>query len=119
MMRASATHLQASYRSAAFAALLTLCLLFAQALGFAHAYAHAGGAHEAATSQQSSDQLFHHAKTSCAAFDAATLGAGLHTAAFDMPAMVACKLVPSIPAAEDRALQTRTHFNSRAPPQQA
>ncbi len=118
-MRTIANTLPASTRSAAFAALLALCLLFAQALGFAHAYAHADRADESATAQVAKDKLFHHAKAGCAAFDAATLGAGLHTPDYALPAAVAAAGDITVPPTESRTPPFGAAFDSRAPPTQA
>jgi hypothetical protein len=115
-MRAFANQLTASHRSAAFAALLSLCLLLAQAVGFMHAYAHADRAHEAATSPFSKHKLFDHAKSACAAFDAAALSAVVHTPVFSLPARtVHAEPVCSLQT-EVLSCRYRAHFNPRAPP---
>ncbi|MBB5393676.1 MULTISPECIES: hypothetical protein [unclassified Herbaspirillum] len=127
-----------STRCSAFIALLVVSLLFAQGLGFLHGIAHAGwqgGAvhslvdealfdegddHRQLSSAAPGDP---HASThgddphhSCAAYDAATLSAGMHV---DFP------LPPLLPPARMLALWQAfaswdapfvRHFSSRAPP---
>ena len=72
--------------SAAIALWVAICLLFAQWIGYAHAISHAGQKPESISVQSvSADKtsvVFDHQKasSSCAAFDAATLGAGVHSA---------------------------------------
>ena len=83
-----------SRRSAGIALWVALCLLFAQWLGYAHAIGHSGLKAELRLSQisasattspadQASDSTptFDHQKSlsACAALDAATLGASLHS----------------------------------------
>ncbi len=104
--------------SAPIGLLLVLSLLFAQWLGYAHAFAHTTGAPELSQPASWSDGAFGHAKSagSCAAFDAAALGAGLQS---PPP-----PLLPSLPASRPVALPLRTgwhrlftaHFSTRAPP---
>ncbi len=101
--------------------LLVLSLLFAQWLGYVHAFAHSGGTGESTEfvqATQSPDGTFGHAKSAgaCAAFDAAALGTGLHG-----PAL---QLLAALPADGPVALPPRTgwhrlftaHFSTRAPP---
>lgn len=99
------------------ALLLALSLLLTQWLGYAHAIAHAGGNPEVAQWSAGGGALDHDkSANACAAFDAATLGAGLQGDSF-----------PPLPAAEPDApvvLPLRAgwhrhftaHFSSRAPP---
>ena len=71
--------------SAAIAIWIVVCLLFAQWLGFAHAISHAGAKPEITSNQvvapDKASFVFDHQKASnsCAALDAATLGASLHS----------------------------------------
>lgn len=128
-----------SKRQSVFIAVLAMSLLFAQMLGFVHGIAHAGwqpgavhslldeslfdyGDHDevvagtdGGTAAQS-DQHAHDLHHSCAAYDAATLSAGVH---FDFPPL---PLLPPIRvlalwqafASWDAPLNC--HFSSRAPP---
>lgn len=108
------------HRSAFLGLLLVLSLLFTQWLGYAHALAHVGGPVDVATSteSQSADGLFEHAKSAgaCAAFDAATLDAGLHQAgATLLPALLAERAV-ALPLRAGWHRLFHAHFSSRAPP---
>ncbi|MBO9538855.1 hypothetical protein [Herbaspirillum sp.] len=128
-------------RRSAFIALLAVSLLFAQAMGFLHGIAHAGwpggAVHSlideslfdegdehpqypqfASTASGGQEQAVHggDAHHSCAAYDAATLSAGVH---FDFP------LPPLLPPARMLALWQAfaswdapfvCHFSPRAPP---
>ena len=111
------------HRSSAVIALwVVICLLFAQWLGYAHAITHAGLKSETASVQAlSADKtsvVFDHQKASnaCAAFDAATLGAGLHSAP------VLALLLTLSPSTVACAILTPWQrpfialFSSRAPP---
>lgn len=120
-MHPIANTLRASLRSAVFTALLSLCLLFAQAMGFVHAYAHASLASEPTATLSANDALFDHAKSGsgCASYDAIALAAGLHSADFSLPVAPALPEPILIPLAQSRSLQFSAHFHSRAPPLQA
>lgn len=127
-----------SLRPPALIALLAVSLLFAQMLGFVHGIAHAGwqpGAvhslldeslfdygddHLEAVADGKDDgqpgQHVHDLHHSCAAYDAATLSAGVH---FDFPPL------PLLPPVRVLALwqafaswdaPLNCHFSSRAPP---
>lgn len=108
--------------SAAIALWIVLCLLFAQWLGFAHAISHAGTKPEITSNQfATADKTFfvfdhQKASSSCAALDAATLGASLHSA----PALPLLLTLP--PTNIDCALHNPWQqpfialFSSRAPP---
>lgn len=104
-------------RSALMGILLALSLLFTQWLGYAHAIAHAGGATDYAKVAQA-DGALEHAKSAgaCAAFDAATLGAGTLNSV--LPAMpVVQKSGPvALPLRAGWHRQFTAHFSSRAPP---
>jgi len=121
-MRPSTDHFASRHRSATIALWVAVCLLFAQWLGYAHAISHAGLKSETASVQVLSADpasvVFDHQKASnsCAAFDAATLGAGVHSA----PVLA---LVLTLSASRtDCALQSPWQqsfialFSSRAPP---
>lgn len=116
-------------RRALLGALLVLCLLLSQWLGYSHAIAHMHGqANAAAHAQgeppagtQPGSGLFEHQKASgaCAALDAATLGASLCSDGLALSALRA----PQVPAP---ALQYQAWrpafiplFSSRAPPPDA
>ena len=79
-------HASRQRSSVAITIWIVMCLLFAQWLGFAHAISHAGGKPEITSNQlvaaDKASLAFDHQKASksCAALDAATLGAGLHSA---------------------------------------
>lgn len=123
-------------RSSAFIAVLAMSLLFAQMLGFVHGIAHAGWsgnavhslidealfdygedhAQAAADGKQAAGEHAHAEHHSCAAYDAATLSAGVH---FDFPPL------PLLPPVRVLALwqafaswdaPLNCHFSSRAPP---
>lgn len=108
--------------NAVIALWIAICLLFAQWLGYAHAINHAGLKSENASVQViSADKasvVFDHQKASnaCAALDAATLGAGLHSApALPLsltlsPAKIDCAVVNSWQQSFIAL------FSSRAPP---
>jgi hypothetical protein len=127
-----------SLRQSAFIAVLALSLLFAQMMGFVHGIAHAGwqsgAVHslideslfdygedhlDAAADRADGEQSGRHAHDlhhSCAAYDAATLSAGVH---FDFPPL------PLLPPVRVLALwqafaswdaPLNCHFSSRAPP---
>ncbi len=95
-----------------------LSLLFAQWLGYTHAVAHAGLVSEALVAELPTDGTLNHSQAagSCAAFDAATLGAGMHS---DVPALVVvrqgvARCAPLAPASAPSRFLAR--FSSRAPP---
>jgi hypothetical protein len=75
------------HRPAAFLSMvLMLSLLLTQWLGYAHAIAHAHSQNDATTVEISKAGVADHQKaaSACAAFDAATLGAGLHSPAITL-----------------------------------
>ncbi|MBP0599149.1 hypothetical protein J8I26_13600 [Herbaspirillum sp. LeCh32-8] len=128
-----------SMRPSVFIAVLAMSLLFAQMLGFVHGIAHAGwlpgavhslldeslfdygDAQEEAEAhapgkQEQAGQHAHDLHHSCAAYDAATLSAGVH---FDFPPL------PLLPPVRVLALwqafaswdaPVNCHFSPRAPP---
>lgn len=101
---------------------LVMALLFAQWLGQMHRVAHDGL--QAVISQVSSDtspvsQLVAHlgdASHSCAAFDAATLAAGICTAAMAVPVLPNLHALALWIAFASRSTPFTAHFHSRAPP---
>jgi len=125
-MRPSTDHFASRHRSATIALWVAVCLLFAQWLGFAHAIGHAGLKYDATSeaisvssiSADKAPSVFDHQKTSnaCAALDAATLGAGLHSAP------VLALLLTLSPSKIDCAILNPWQqsfaalFSSRAPP---
>ncbi len=122
-MYSSTDHRSLRHRSSTVIALwVAICLLFAQWLGYAHAITHAGLKSESASVQVlSADKtsiVFDHQKASnaCAALDAATLGAGLHSA----PVLALLLTLP--PSKIACAVSTPWQrpfialFSSRAPP---
>ncbi len=115
-----------SPQRALLGALLVLCLLFAQWLGHTHAITHLQGQTalagqlelEAAADPGSASSLFDHPKasTACAAFDAATLGAGLCSEFASLWVTRAPQVAaPAIVLQRWQPLFTPV-FSSRAPP---
>ena len=102
------------------AALLVFSLLLAQWLGLTHAIAHSGVA-SAQTASASGWEPIEHTQSAahCAAFDAATLGASLHTSGLVILPVVRCSTAVELPVRGGIARLTTRHFNSRAPPRQA
>ncbi len=110
-------------------ALLVLCLLLSQWLGYAHAIAHLHGQANVVSHVQgeppagsgAGSVLFEHQKASgsCAALDAATLGAGLCGDGLALSALRA----PQVPAPDFQHQPWRAAFtplfSSRAPPRNA
>ncbi len=115
-------HASRQRSSAAIAMWIVMCLLFAQWLGFAHSISHAGAKAEITSNQpvaaDKASLVFDHQKASnsCAAFDAATLGASLHSAP------VLSVLLTLSPTRVDCAILNPWQqsfvalFSSRAPP---
>ena len=104
-------------------ALLVLCLLLSQWVGYAHAIAHWHGnaaAHlqKAERSADASTGLFEHQKASgtCIALDAAALGAGLCSSALALPVAHAPQLRPDMLAAQRWLPAFSPLFSTRAPP---
>ncbi len=105
-------------------ALLVLCLLLAQWVGYAHAIAHwhgqgMGGAHLQQSERiADASSLFDHPKASgaCTALDAATLGAGLCSSGLALPAVH----VPPLPLVAQDTQRWLPAFSplfpTRAPP---
>ncbi len=104
-------------RHALMGMLLALSLLFTQWLGYAHAIAHAGGTAEFTKLAQAGGPL-EHAKSAgaCAAFDAATLGAGTLNSALPPLAPVQAGSPVILPLRAGWHRQFTAHFSSRAPP---
>ncbi|MFM8465980.1 MAG: hypothetical protein ACKOAO_00265 [Oxalobacteraceae bacterium] len=122
-MRPSMDHYALRQRSSAtLAQWVVLCLLFAQWLGFAHAISHAGTKPEIASHQRfTADNTFfvfdhQKASSSCAALDAVTLGASLHST--PMLALLLTLSPTCIQSAAFNAWQQSftALFSSRAPP---
>lgn len=98
--------------------LLAVSLLFSQWLGYGHAIAHAGVAAEPLKAAQAYAGVADHAKSAgtCAALDAAALGAGLQGAGLPpLPAMAADGPV-TLPLRSGWHRLFTAHFSSRAPP---
>ena len=95
-----------------------LSLLLAQWMGYAHAIAHADSRDEAISIQISKSGIADHPKaaSACAAFDAATLGAGLHSPAITLVVAPAPWFAPLALVAVAYAPALFVHFSSRAPP---
>ncbi len=104
-------------------ALLVLCLLLSQWVGYAHAIGHWHGnatAHlqKAERSADASTGLFDHQKASgaCIALDAVALGAGLCSSALALPVAHAPQLRPDMLAAQRWLPAFSALFSTRAPP---
>ncbi|MEB0136769.1 hypothetical protein QN362_15635 [Actimicrobium sp. CCC2.4] len=105
---------------------LVMALLFAQWLGQMHRVAHDGSATasakispEVASGTSSVFQLVAHlgdSSHSCAAFDAATLSAGICTAAIAIPVLPNLHALALWIAFASRLPPFTAHFLSRAPP---
>lgn len=112
-------HSPASPLRSVLAALLLLAMLAGQWTGLEHRVRHGGGApamHEragAADHGQNADEGYAH---SCQLFDAATLGATIHTAFFSAPCDRAAEdwRLPRPP--ESWLAPFSAYFSSRAPP---
>ena len=100
---------------------LMLSLLFAQWLGYGHAIAHADGLNEATRVESAKAGTADHQKTAsaCAAFDAATLGAGLHSPPLALAAISTPSFAPAALTPVGHAPAFFAHFSSRAPPLKA
>ena len=98
-----------------------LSLLLTQWLGYAHAIAHADNRNEATTVGIAKAGVADHQKSAsaCAAFDAATLGAGLHSPAITLFASPAPAFAPLALTPAGHAPAFFAHFSSRAPPLKA
>lgn len=104
-------------RSALMGMLLALSLLFTQWLGYAHAIAHAGGVTEFTQVVQAGGALEHAKSASaCAAFDAATLGAGTLNSILPAAPVVQENGPVALPLRAGWHRQFTAHFSSRAPP---
>ncbi len=104
-------------RRAFMGMLLALSLLFTQWVGYAHAIAHAGGATEFTKVAQAGSPLEHAKSASaCAAFDAATLGAGTLNSALPTVPVVQESGPVVLPLRAGWHRQFSAHFSSRAPP---
>ncbi len=131
MHSSTGIQLSHSHRSAGIALWMMLCLLFAQWLGLTHAIAHAGLKSEPQPSQISTATSFSptaqtgwisgavdHQKSlsACAALDAATLGAGLHSAPL-LPLLLTLGSAQADAGVISLWQQAFTaFFSSRAPP---
>jgi hypothetical protein len=105
-----------SYR-ALTAALLVFGLLLSQWVGWTHAIAHSGIASTQAASDSSWEPIQHtHSASHCAALDAATLGASLHSSGLLVLPAVRASAAIDLPVRGGIARLTALHFNSRAPP---
>ena len=111
-----------SHRHAALLSLaLMLSLLFTQWLGYAHLIAHADGVNEATRIENAKSSITDHQKTAnaCAAFDAAALGASLHTSDIRLAVIPTASFVPQTATPAGHAPAFFAHFDSRAPPLKA
>jgi|GEM_PF-1627414 len=100
-------------------ALLLPCLLFSQWLGLTHTVVHSGIA-GAAILASGWGPIDHDESTdSCAAFDAATLGASVHSSGLLVLPATRSSAAVHLPIPDGVARLTTRHFNSRAPPQLA
>jgi hypothetical protein len=107
------------HRRAAFMSMvLMLSLLLAQWLGYAHAIGHADNRNEATRIEIAKAGVADHQKaaSACAAFDAATLGAGLHSPAIALVTAAAPSFAPLALTPVGHAPAFFAHFSSRAPP---
>jgi len=107
------------HRPAAFMSMvLMLSLLLTQWLGYAHAIAHADSRNEATRIEIAKAGAADHQKaaSACAAFDAATLGAGLHSPAITLFAAPAPSFAPLALTPVCHAPAFFAHFSPRAPP---
>ena len=110
------------HRPAAFLNMvLMLSLLLTQWLGYAHAIAHADSWNEAARIEITKAGGVDHQKaaSACAAFDAATLGAGLHSPAITLCVSPAPSCAPAALTYIGHAPAFFAYFSSRAPPLKA
>lgn len=106
-----------SRRGALMGILLALSLLFTQWAGYAHAIAHAGGVTEFTKTSQAGVPLEHAKSASaCAAFDAATLGAGTLNSVLPALPVVQESNSVTLPLRAGWHRQFSAHFSSRAPP---
>ncbi len=104
-------------RAALIGMLLVLSLLFTQWLGYAHAIAHPGGTTEFSKLAQTSESIEHaNSASACAAFDAATLGAGTLNSVLPALPVVQESGPVILPADTGWQCQFTAYFSSRAPP---
>jgi hypothetical protein len=110
-------HLPASLLSV----VLMLSLLLTQWVGYGHAIAHADGLNETISVVNANAGTADHPKTTsaCAAFDAATLGAGLHTPDILLAVAPSASFAPLAITPTGHAPAFFAHFSSRAPPLKA
>ncbi len=119
----TASHRRLRHRAFA-SAMLVLCLLVAQWVGYAHAIAHWHGQEMGAAHLQQSERIadaspvFDHQKASgaCAALDAATLGAGLCSSSFALPAVHVPQRPPVAQDTQRWLPAFSPFFPTRAPP---
>jgi hypothetical protein len=101
---------------------LVIALLFAQWLGQMHRVAHDGLKTANTELSSSTSQISHlvahlgDSSNSCAAFDAATLSAGICTASIAIPVLPNLHELALWIAFASRSAPFTAHFNSRAPP---
>ena len=98
-----------------------LSLLLTQWLGYVHAIAHADSRTEVVSVEIAKAGVADHQKATnaCAAFDAATLGAGLHSPALTLGVAPAPSFAPLALTTFAHAPAFFVHFSSRAPPLKA
>lgn len=98
---------------------LVISLMLAQWLGLTHAIAHSGIATAQSASVSGWEPIDHtQSAAHCAGFDAATLGASLHSNDLVISPVVRCSAAVELPVLSGITRLTTRHFNSRAPPQQ-
>jgi hypothetical protein len=104
--------------AALLSAVLVLSLLLTQWLGYGHAIAHADGLNETISAESAKSGTANHPKTTsaCAAFDDATLGAGIHSPALTLTALPTPSFAPAAQRPAGHAPAFFVHFSSRAPP---
>ena len=121
MVSSAVIHRKTHQRLALLSVALIISVLFAQWLGYAHWVAHADSINEATRLEVTKAGIADHQKTAsaCAAFDAATLGASLHTPALTLAAVPLPSLTPEAATPAGNAPAFFIHFSSRAPPLKA
>ena len=99
---------------------LVFSLLLSQWVGLSHAIAHSGVGGTQAASVAGWEPIEHSKSASpCAAFDAATLGASLHSSGLLVLPAIRGSAAVNLPIPDGVARLTTRHFDSRAPPQSA
>lgn len=109
---------QSERRRPWLALMLMLCLLLAQWLGLGHAVAHGNGLPDASKVTTKAGGLLEHQKStaSCAALDAATLGAGVPVAEFTFTLAALVDQPAVLPLRSGWHRLFTAHFSTRAPP---